>query len=68
MIISAGIVIGAMYAVGSLLVNVFVPRESLTYAGGMVEIFTGMAQYFGLSRRWWAALSAWCCSSPCSAP
>ena len=29
--------------------NVFVPRESLTYAGGMVEIFTGMAQYFGLS-------------------
>ena len=47
-IISAGIVIGAMYAVGSLLVNVFVPRESLTYAGGMVEIFTGMAQYFGL--------------------
>jgi amino acid transporter len=48
-IISAGIVIGAMYAVGSLLVNVFVPRESLTYAGGMVEIFTGMAQYFGLS-------------------
>lgn len=48
-IISAGIVIGAMYAVGSLLVNVFVPRESLTYAGGMVEIFTGMAQYFQLS-------------------
>ena len=48
-IISAGIVIGAMYAVGSPLVNVFVPRESLTYAGGMVEIFTGMAQYFGLS-------------------
>jgi amino acid transporter len=38
-----------MYALGSLLVNVFVPRESLTYAGGMVEIFTGMAQYFGLS-------------------
>ena len=48
-IIIAGVVIGAMYALGSLLVNVFVPRESLTYAGGMVEIFTGMAQYFGLS-------------------
>ena len=48
-IISAGVLIGAMYAVGSLLVNVFVPRESLTYAGGMVEIFTGMAQYFNLN-------------------
>lgn len=48
-IIAAGILIGAMYAVGSLLVNVFVPRESLTYAGGMVEIFTGMAQYFNIS-------------------
>ncbi|NQZ92527.1 MAG: amino acid permease [Moritella sp.] len=48
-IISAGILIGAMYAIGSLLVNVFVPRESLTYAGGMVEIFTGMAQYFNLN-------------------
>ena len=48
-IIAAGVLIGAMYAVGSLLVNVFVPRESLTYAGGMVEIFTGMAQYFNVS-------------------
>jgi len=48
-IISAGILIGAMYAIGSLLVNVFVPRESLTYAGGMVEIFTGMAQYFNIN-------------------
>ncbi|EDP58685.1 amino acid permease [Vibrio sp. AND4] len=48
-IIIAGILIGAMYAIGSLLVNVFVPREDLTYAGGMVEIFTGMAQYFNIS-------------------
>lgn len=48
-IIAAGVLIGAMYAVGSLLVNVFVPREALTYAGGMVEIFTGMAQYFNVS-------------------
>ncbi|HDM8227793.1 TPA: amino acid permease [Vibrio campbellii] len=48
-IIMAGILIGAMYAIGSLLVNVFVPREDLTYAGGMVEIFTGMAQYFDIS-------------------
>ncbi|MFB9214794.1 amino acid permease [Vibrio sinaloensis] len=48
-IIMAGILIGAMYALGSLLVNVFVPREELTYAGGMVEIFTGMAQYFEVS-------------------
>ncbi|WP_422527972.1 amino acid permease [Serratia fonticola] len=48
-IIIAGAVIGGMYALGSLLVNVFVARENLTYAGGMVEIFTGMAKYFGIS-------------------
>lgn len=46
----AGVIIGSMYAVGSLLVNVFVAREDLTYSGGMVEIFTGMAQYFNLSQ------------------
>ncbi|OED71249.1 amino acid permease [Vibrio splendidus ZS-139] len=49
-IISAGIAIGIMYAVGSLLVNVFVARDELTYAGGMVEIFTGMANYFDISQ------------------
>ncbi|NOH92192.1 amino acid permease [Vibrio sp. AIC-3] len=48
-IIGAGIAIGSMYAIGSLLVNVFVAREDLTYAGGMVEIFTGMAQFFSIS-------------------
>lgn len=45
----SGVIIGAMYAIGSLLVNVFVAREDLSYSGGMVEIFTGMAQYFNLS-------------------
>ncbi|UPR51571.1 amino acid permease [Vibrio cyclitrophicus] len=49
-IISAGIAIGIMYAVGSLLVNVFVARDELTYAGGMVEIFTGMANYLDISQ------------------
>ncbi|PTO65600.1 amino acid permease [Vibrio splendidus] len=49
-IISAGIAIGIMYAVGSLLVNVFIARDELTYAGGMVEIFTGMANYFDISQ------------------
>ncbi|EAR53971.1 Putative oxidoreductase [Photobacterium sp. SKA34] len=48
-IIVAGIIIGGMYALGSLLVNVFVAREDLTYAGGMVEIFTGMGNYFNIS-------------------
>ncbi|MEF1207037.1 amino acid permease [Photobacterium damselae] len=48
-IIVAGLLIGGMYALGSLLVNVFVARDALTYSGGMVEIFTGMAQYFGIS-------------------
>lgn len=38
-----------MYALGSLLVNVFVAREDLTYAAGMVEIFTGLGAYFHIS-------------------
>ncbi|MFK0573551.1 amino acid permease [Endozoicomonas sp.] len=48
-IIGAGIAIGIMYAVGSLLINVFVPRAELTYTGGMVEVFTGMAKHYGFS-------------------
>lgn len=48
-IIAAGVLIGSMYAVGSLLVNVFVAQDKLSYSGGMVEIFTGMAQYFQIS-------------------
>ncbi len=48
-IITAGVLIGGMYALGSLLVNVFVARENLTYAGGMVEIFTGLGAYFHIS-------------------
>ncbi|MEZ8058654.1 amino acid permease [Vibrio splendidus] len=48
-IISAGIAIGIMYAVGSLLVNVFVARDELTYAGGSVQVFEGLARHFGLS-------------------
>lgn len=48
-IITAGILIGGMYALGSLLVNVFVAREDLTYAAGMVEIFTGLGAYFHIS-------------------
>lgn len=48
-IIAAGVIIGSMYAIGSLLVNVFVARGDLSYSGGMVEIFTGMAHYFDLS-------------------
>ncbi|MDH8090793.1 amino acid permease, partial [Klebsiella pneumoniae] len=43
------VLIGGMYALGSLLVNVFVARENLTYAGGMVEIFTGLGAYFHIS-------------------
>lgn len=48
-IIAAGIAIGVMYAVGSLLINVFVPRAELSYTGGMVEVFTGLAQHYGFS-------------------
>ncbi len=48
-VILAGILIGGLYSVSSLLVNVFVAREDLTFTGGSVQIFEGLAQYYGLS-------------------
>ncbi|GHA63559.1 amino acid permease [Photobacterium aphoticum] len=47
-IIVAGIFIGVLYCVGSLLINVFVPSETLKFTGGSVQVFEGMAKYFGL--------------------
>ena len=48
-IITAGVLDYGIGVLGSLLVNVFVARENLTYAGGMVEIFTGLGAYFHIS-------------------
>ncbi|MCW8327713.1 amino acid permease [Photobacterium sp. SDRW27] len=47
-IILAGIFIGALYSVSSILINVFVEREALKFTGGSVQVFEGMAAYFGL--------------------
>ncbi|WP_028866092.1 amino acid permease [Psychromonas aquimarina] len=48
-IIIAGIFIGALYSISSLLINVFVVREELNYTGGSVQVFEGLANYYGLS-------------------
>ena len=48
-IIIAGIFIGALYSVGSVLANVFVSREELKFTGGSVQVFEGLARHFGLS-------------------
>ncbi|MGL5770648.1 MAG: amino acid permease, partial [Plesiomonas shigelloides] len=47
-IIIAGIFIGALYSIASLLINVFVPSDTLKYTGGSVQVFEGLASYFGL--------------------
>ena len=47
-IIVAGIFIGVLYSVASVLINVFVPSETLKYTGGSVQVFEGLAAYFGL--------------------
>lgn len=48
-IVAAGLFIGLMYAAGSLLINVFVPRAELSYTGGMVQVFTGLSEHYGFS-------------------
>ncbi|HHQ4661112.1 TPA: amino acid permease [Aeromonas veronii] len=47
-IIIAGIFIGVLYSIASLLINVFVPSDTLKYTGGSVQVFEGLAAYFGL--------------------
>ncbi|RJX69353.1 amino acid permease [Vibrio sinensis] len=48
-IIIAGIFIGVLYCVASVLINVFVPSGTLKYTGGSVQVFEGLATHFGLS-------------------
>lgn len=47
-IIIAGLFIGVLYSIASLLINVFVPGDTLKYTGGSVQVFEGLAAYFGL--------------------
>lgn len=47
-IIIAGIFIGVLYSIASLLINVFVPSDTLKFTGGSVQVFEGLAAYFGL--------------------
>ncbi|WP_305418413.1 amino acid permease [Photobacterium leiognathi] len=51
-IIVAGLFIGVLYSVSSILINVFVEREALKFTGGSVQVFEGMATYFGLPEMW----------------
>lgn len=47
-IILAGIVIGVLYSISSVLINVFISSKELKYTGGSVQVFHGMAVWFGL--------------------
>ena len=47
-IIIAGLFIGLLYSVSSVVINVFVPREALKFTGGSVQVFEGLSTYFGL--------------------
>lgn len=47
-IILSGLVIGVLYSVSSLLLNVFVSRTDLHFTGGTVQVFEGLSAHFGL--------------------
>ncbi|ARR48934.1 amino acid permease [Photobacterium damselae subsp. damselae] len=47
-IIVAGLFIGVLYSVGSVLINVFVSSSELKFTGGSVQVYEGLARYFGL--------------------
>ncbi|MDS1840069.1 amino acid permease [Vibrio vulnificus] len=47
-IIVAGIFIGVLYSVASVLINVFVSSSELKFTGGSVQVFEGLASHFGL--------------------
>ncbi len=45
-IILAGIFIGVLYSISSVLINVFVSSKELKFTGGSVQVFHGPAAYF----------------------
>ncbi|MGL6115068.1 MAG: amino acid permease [Cetobacterium sp.] len=50
-IVIGGLMIGGLYSVGSLLINVFVPQSDLSYTSGIFQVFSGLANYFGISTK-----------------
>lgn len=50
-IIVAGLVIGGLYSVGSLLVNVFITQKELTYTSGIFQVFASLGSHFGVSSK-----------------
>ncbi|MDO5722175.1 MAG: amino acid permease [Actinomycetaceae bacterium] len=48
-IITAGLLIGLLYAVSSLLMTVFVPAGELTYSAGVFQTMGGLGAHYGLS-------------------
>lgn len=50
-IIFAGLMIGMLYAVASLLMTVFVPAGELTYSDGIFQTMGGLGAHFGLESK-----------------
>ncbi|MDO5719607.1 MAG: amino acid permease [Actinomycetaceae bacterium] len=48
-IVTAGLLIGLLYAVSSILMTVFVPAGELTYSSGIFQTMGGLGAHFGLS-------------------
>ncbi|WP_022867953.1 amino acid permease [Schaalia vaccimaxillae] len=48
-IIFAGLMIGLLYAVASILMTVFVPAGELTYSSGIFQTMGGLGSYLGLN-------------------
>ncbi|MCD1126722.1 amino acid permease [Jinshanibacter sp. LJY008] len=50
-IVLAGLLIGGLYSVGSLLANVFLPSSDLTYTSGVFQVMGALGNYFGLNTK-----------------
>ncbi len=48
-IVVAGLLIGVLYSVSSLMVGLFVPQSDITYASGIFQVFNPLAAYFGIN-------------------
>lgn len=48
-IVVAGLLIGVLYSVSSLMVGLFVPQDQLTYSSGIFQVFNPLAAYFGIN-------------------
>lgn len=48
-IIIAGLLIGILYSVSSLMVGFFVPQDELTYTSGIFQVFVPLFEQFGIA-------------------